>query len=116
MLGRIGADGQAGDFQKVRSRGETVAATNTRGARGTGEPPSNAWKNRITFWTWEDRGTKLPKKNNRAWKATLWAIVRCVIKLVDKSSKGPGVVVRAPPRVGDAAFEQEFLRFTTARW
>jgi N utilization substance protein A len=52
---------------------------------------------------------RLPKKEQSKLESfTVGDRVRCVIRLVDKSSKGPGVVVsRAAPELVMRLFEQE---------
>src|SRR5260370_13073840 len=59
---------------------------------------------------------KLPKKEqSRLEGYSVGDRVRCIIKLVDKSSKGPGVLVsRAAPELVMRLFEQEVLEIYAA--
>jgi transcription termination/antitermination protein NusA len=104
------ADRQAGDFQKVREA-ERETVFNEYSGR-TGELVNCTIKRVEGPDYILDLGkteAKLPKKEqSRLEGYSVSDRVRCVIKLVDKSSKGPGVLVsRAAPELVMRLFEQE---------
>ncbi len=105
------ADRQAGDFsESARSRARNHLSTNTPAAPANwSTAPSSASKVRIYVLDLGKTEARLPKnEQSRLESYSVGDRVRCVIKLVDKSAKGPGVVVsRAAPELVKRLFEQE---------